>query len=263
MEYPQSPEIKINNLSVEFKTRSGSVPAVRHASLEIPRNRITALVGESGSGKSVTSLAVMDLLPSNGKITDGTIFLDGTEITSFSHKKRAALNGSSMGMIFQSPSDSLDPLYTVGSQITDAIKSHGGVTRREAHRRAVQCLNAMGLPQPERIMDMYTFELSGGMCQRVMIALAMAQKPNYLFADEPTTALDVTVQYQILTEIYRLNREQNIGVLFITHDLRVVAEIADWVYIMHDGEIVESGDVGHIFRSPSHPYTQKLLKALI
>ncbi len=264
MEYQQNNEcLRIQGLKVDFKIAEEEVHAVRGVDLTVNKGRITALVGESGSGKSVTSLAVMGLLRSNVLQIEGKIFVDGVEITALKKKERQKLNGCRLGMIFQDPVDSLNPLYTVGNQMIEGMMRHQKISSAQAREKAIYQLNAVNLSNPEHLMKKYPFELSGGMCQRVMIAIAMSLEPKYLIADEPTTALDVTVQKQILSEIYRTCRGKNVGVLFITHDLGVVAEVADDVYIMKNGTIVESGDVFQIFQRPSSDYTKKLLNAIL
>ncbi len=263
MEWQENKTLKIQNLRVDFLTKTGTIQAVKGVNLTVPKGKITALVGESGSGKSVTSLAVLGLLPRNGKIVEGEITAEGMEFGKLSKEQKKRWNGSTVGMIFQDPSASLNPLYTVGNQITEGIRQRQKMKKEEAEKLALSYLKAVKLPNPKQLMKKYPFELSGGMCQRVMIAIAMALKPKYLIADEPTTALTVTVQRQILSEIYRMSREQKMGILFITHDLGVVAEIADQVYIMQVGEIVEAAPVDEIFHRPTHPYTKKLLSAIL
>lgn len=263
MEWQENKVLKIQNLRVDFQTKAGTVQAVKGVNLTVPKGKITALVGESGSGKSVTSLAVLGLLPRNGKIVEGEITAEGMEFGKLSKEQKKKWNGSTVGMIFQDPSASLNPLYTVGNQMTEGIRQRQKMKKEEAEKLALSYLEAVKLPNPKQLMKKYPFELSGGMCQRVMIAIAMALEPKYLIADEPTTALDVTVQRQILSEIYRMSREQKMGILFITHDLGVVAEIADQVYIMQAGEIVEAAPVDEIFHKPIHPYTKKLLSAIL
>lgn len=263
MACPQSDVLQVKNLSVDFKTSRGIVHAVKNVNFQIQKGRIHALVGESGSGKSVTSLAIMDILANNGKVTKGEILLQGENLLSLKRKERSKYLGNTLGMIFQDPTASLDPLFTIGDLMTEGLLEKGKMTREEARRIALEGLKAVNLSNPEYLMEKRPFELSGGMCQRVMIAIVMSMQPEYLIADEPTTALDVTVQKQILQQIYALCHEKNIGVLFITHDLGVVAEIADDVSIMQMGEIVESGTVEEIFYHPKHVYTQKLLDAVL
>lgn len=263
MECQQNNRLLVENLQVEFQTARGIVKAVNSVNLEVPRGKVTALVGESGSGKSVTSLAVMDLLPANGRVVKGKITVGDKELTSLTKKQRQQVNGKLLGMIFQDPSASLNPLFTVGNQMVEGILQHQRIGRKEAYEQAVSYLEAVNLSNPKLLMKKYPFELSGGMCQRVMIAIALSLQPSYLIADEPTTALDVTVQRQILMEIYRLSKEEQMGILFITHDLGVVAEIADDVYIMQNGEIVEHAQVDEIFHHPTHEYTKKLLNGIL
>lgn len=263
MECQQNDTLQIRDLSVNFKTVRGTVHAVRQVSMTVRKGRIHALVGESGSGKSVTSLAVMDLLAKNGTVTNGEILLKNEDLLSIKRKQRSKFLGSTLGMIFQDPTASLDPLFTIGDLMTEGLMEHQKLSRKEAWKIAVESLRAVNLTDPEYLMTKRPFELSGGMCQRVMIAIVMSMQPEYLIADEPTTALDVTVQKQILQQIYSLCHEKNIGVLFITHDLGVVAEIADEVSIMQNGVIVESGTVEEIFYDPKHEYTKKLLAAVL
>lgn len=264
MGYQQNKKcLQIQNLKVDYKVSTGIVHAVKNVNLEVKPGQISALVGESGSGKSVTSLAVMGLLSSNLESLEGNIWIDGQDILTLDKKKRELLKGKKIGMIFQDPVDSLNPLYTVGNQMIEGIRRHHKVRKEEAKKKAIEYLAAVNLPHPEALMKKYPFELSGGMCQRVMIAIVMSLEPDYLIADEPTTALDVTVQKQILAELYQMSRKKNIGILFITHDLGVVAEIADEVYIMQQGEIVESGNVYRIFENPSSEYTKMLLNAML
>ena len=262
MGWQKAEKLVIKKLHIEFEMDNDTIHAVKGVSLEIPTGRITALVGESGSGKSVTSLAVMDLLPENGRIREGEIWLKDKPLHLMGKKERRQVNGRGVGMIFQDPGASLDPLYTVGSQITEGIRMKKQVSRKEAYRQGIFYLNAVNLPEPSRLMKMYPFELSGGMCQRVMIAMTIALSPDFLIADEPTTALDVTVQKQILSELYRLSRDENMGILLITHDLGVVAEIADYVYIMRQGQIVEEADAAALFHHPEQPYTRMLLDGI-
>ncbi len=264
MEYQRNKEgLWVRGLKVDFKIPTGVVHAVKGVDLSVKKGRITALVGESGSGKSVTSLAMMGLLPSNVLQAEGQVWADGEELLSLKKKERLKKNGAKMGMIFQDPVDSLNPLYSVGNQMIEGIRQHQKISKEQAREKAIAQLKAVNLSNPEYLMKKYPFELSGGMCQRVMIAIAMSLEPDYLIADEPTTALDVTVQRQILTEVYRMSKEKNVGVLFITHDLGVVAEIADEVYIMQDGKMVESGDVFQIFEHPACEYTKILLNSIL
>ncbi len=243
----ENANLRVSNLTIDFSEKKRNKNVVKNVNLNIERGKITALVGESGSGKTVTSLAIMGILPENGSITGGKI----------------DKNSYRLAMIFQNPYTSLDPLFTVGQQMVEIIRENFHVNKKNAQKEAVSYLESVNLPNPESIMERYPFELSGGMCQRVMIAAAMALKPDFLIADEPTTALDVTVQSQIMKEIYDLSREKNTGVLFITHDLGVVAEIADYVYIMKNGQIMEENTVYDIFENPQHEYTRELISSIL
>ena len=263
MEQPKNDVLKVKRLHVEFQTSHGMVHAVKDVSLEVKRGRSHALVGESGSGKSVTSLTIMNLLAGNGKVISGDVTLNEKSILKLSGKEKRQLYGDRIGMIFQDPTAALDPLFTVEQLLLEGLRKHHRMSKKQAREVALESLRMMNLRDPEELMKKKPYELSGGMCQRVMIAIAMSMKPDYLIADEPTTALDVTVQKQILEEIYQLSRKENLGVLFITHDLGVVAEIADDVSIMKDGEIVENGTVEDIFYHPQHSYTKKLLDAVL
>ena len=257
------PQIKVEHLCVEFSSGHRRTRVVQDVSLSIKKGSIAALVGESGSGKSVTALAIMDLLPQTAHVCQGKVIWKGKDLLLLPEKERKKLNGTVFSMIFQNPAAALDPLFSIGDQITEGILAHSRIKRREARKEAVHYLQMMNLPEPEALMNKRPFELSGGMCQRVTTAMAMSLHPEFLIADEPTTALDVTVQKQILEEISRIRTEQDVGVLFITHDLGVVAEIADDVFVMRSGQIVESGDVYHIFEHPQHSYTKKLLNSVL
>lgn len=263
MEQQKNDALIVKELYVDFQTSHGMVHAVKGVNLEIGRGRIHALVGESGSGKSVTSLTVMNLLARNGKVISGDVILNGKSLLRLSEKEKRNLYGDKIGMIFQDPTAALDPLFTVEQLMLEGLRKDHKMSKQKAREAAMESLRMMNLREPEELMKKRPYELSGGMCQRVMIAIAMSMKPDYLIADEPTTALDVTVQKQILEEIYHLSRKEDLGVLFITHDLGVVAEVADDVSIMKDGEIVENGTVEEIFYDPKHPYTKKLLNAVL
>ncbi len=220
------------------------------------------MVGESGCGKSVTTLSIMDLLPNNGRVVSGSIKLNGQELTTLSPKERNALRGKQMGMIFQEPMTALNPLLTIGRQMTEGLRLHLGMSREEAYETAVSYLEKVGIANPGDRMKQYPFQLSGGLRQRVMIAMVMAAQPSLLIADEPTTALDVTIQKQVLVLLNKLKKDVSTGVLFITHDLGVVAEIADRVVILYSGRKVEEGSIGAIFSKPLHPYTIGLMRAV-
>nr|WP_278905111.1 ABC transporter ATP-binding protein [Intestinimonas butyriciproducens] len=235
---------------------------LRGVSFDIEENETLCMVGESGCGKSVTTLSIMDLLPNNGRVVSGSIKLNGQELTTLSPKERNALRGKQMGMIFQEPMTALNPLLTIGRQMTEGLRLHLGMSREEAYETAVSYLEKVGIANPGDRMKQYPFQLSGGLRQRVMIAMVMAAQPSLLIADEPTTALDVTIQKQVLVLLNRLKKDVSTGILFITHDLGVVAEIADRVIILYSGRKVEEGSIEAIFSRPLHPYTVGLMKAV-
>jgi peptide/nickel transport system ATP-binding protein len=254
----KKPVLAVRDLTVEIEGR----PVVDNVSLEVAAGATLALVGESGSGKSMTALAIADLLPDVASRAQGTITLDGERIDGLGAKAMDAVRGRRLGMIFQEPVASLDPLMPVGRQIEEALTTLDGVPAAEARRRAVEMLARVGIPDPETRAGQYPFELSGGMCQRVMIAIAMIRKPLLLIADEPTTALDVTIQAQILEMMATLRSQTGSAVMLITHDMGVVAEIADTVAVMYAGRIVEQGAVAAVFRRQLHPYTAMLLNTI-
>ena len=255
--------LKIENLNVYFKTENGRIQAVKDVSFEIGKGELVALVGESGCGKSITSLSIMGLTPRNCQVEAGSISLGGQELTAMSPDELRKLRGKDMAMIFQEPLTSLNPLFTIGYQLTETIRTHKQIGKKEAKERAIDLLKKVEIPRPESILKEYPNALSGGMRQRVMIAIAMANNPTLLIADEPTTALDVTIQAQILRLMRQLMKEYSASILFITHDLGVVAEIADRVIVMYAGQIVEQGEVFSLFRQPLHPYTQGLMSSTI
>jgi len=260
--------IDVQDLTVAFSVSGRQVPAVQDLSLSIAAGGTLALVGESGSGKSVTSLAVMGLLPRGiGRIARGRILFrgrDGNErdLVGLSAEEKRKVRGDEIGMVFQEPMTSLNPVYTVGEQIAEPIRIHRGASHREAAARAVALLESVGIPDPARRAKQYPHELSGGMRQRVTIAMALACDPLLLIADEPTTALDVTIQAQILDLLREIRTERGMAMLFITHNLGVVAEIADRVAVMYCGRIVETGSVADVFERPRHPYTRGLLRSV-
>ncbi|HVY77316.1 MAG TPA: ABC transporter ATP-binding protein [Solirubrobacterales bacterium] len=256
--------LTVRDLRVAFATQSGRVRAVDGVSFELAPGEVLAIVGESGSGKSVTAQTVLGLTSSANAEIGGSIELDGQELLGASERELQRVRGDRVGMVFQDPMTSLNPVYRVGAQIVEAIRAHRGeVDRAAARERAVELLGSVGIPDPERRVDSYPHEFSGGMRQRAMIAMALALDPEVLIADEPTTALDVTVQAQILALLGRLNRERGLATILITHDLGVVAEVADRVLVMHEGKIVERGELERIFYSPSDPYTRRLLDAVV
>jgi peptide/nickel transport system ATP-binding protein len=256
---PGAALLSVRELAVDFIVgREAPRVAVRGISFDVPANRTVALVGESGSGKSVSALAILRLLPDNARIL-GSIRFEGRELTSLPMAQIRALRGSAMSMVFQEPMSSLNPVSTVGDQIAEVLRVHERVGRRAANARAVELLDEVGLPNPQLRVRSYPHELSGGQQQRVMIAMAIACKPKLLIADEPTTALDVTIQKQVLELLAQLRRSHRMSVLFISHDLGVVGEIADEVIVMQEGEVREHGTVEQIFTAPKHPYTRALL----
>jgi peptide/nickel transport system ATP-binding protein len=258
------PLLEVNDLSVEFTTDDGRARAVDGVSLVLEEGETLGIVGESGCGKTVTSLALMGLIPSPpGHVLPGSsIRLRGRELVGAGEKVLRSLRGNEMGMIFQEPMTSLNPVFTVGSQIAESLQRHRGMKKREALSRAEGLLREVGIPEPARRVHEYPHQLSGGMRQRVMIAMALACEPALLIADEPTTALDVTIQAQILALLAELRERRGMSVLLITHDLGVVAEVCDRVVVMYAGQVVESGPVEEIFRDPRHPYTRGLLASL-
>jgi peptide/nickel transport system ATP-binding protein len=253
--------LEINNLKMFFESKSGVVKAVNDISFSVEKGQTVCVVGESGCGKSMTSMSIMQLLPSNGRIESGEILFEGTDLTKLSRAEMQKINGNKISIIFQEPMTSLNPVFTAGDQIAETLILHEKLSRREAKKRAIDMIDKVGIPRPEAIYDTYPHELSGGMRQRIMIAMALACNPTLLIADEPTTALDVTIQAQILDLLRKMKQDLHMSIMLITHDLGVVAEMADFVIIMYAGKIVEKGPVGEIFAHPSHPYTQGLLKS--
>jgi peptide/nickel transport system ATP-binding protein len=259
----KQPLLEIKDLDVTFRSDKGTVRIVHGLNLTVEQGEIIGIVGESGSGKSVTSLSVMGLLPHpNGFISNGEILLDGRKISNLKEKEMRKLRGNEISMIFQEPMTSLNPVYTIGDQLSEPLKQHRKMTAKERKERIIEMLNKVGIPRAEQIIHEYPHQLSGGMRQRVMISLAMLGEPKLLIADEPTTALDVTIQAQILDLIRRINKGKNTSVMLITHDLGVIAEICDKVAVMYAGEIVEYTDVRTLFDEPLHPYTQGLIASM-
>lgn len=254
--------LEVKNLTATFRIRKKEYEVLHDISFSVKRNETLCVVGESGCGKSVTTLCIMQLLPSNGRIAEGQIILDGTDLTKLSKKEMAKQRGKKVGMIFQEPMTSLNPLLTIGFQMREMIMLHRGVNKEEADKLAVEYLTKAGIANPESRLKQYTFELSGGLRQRVMIAMMLSAQPSLLIADEPTTALDVTIQKQVLKLLNELKRDMNAGVLFITHDLGVVAEIADRIVVLYAGRKVEEGTAQQILKNPQHPYTKGLIRAV-
>ena len=255
--------LEVEALRTEFRGAGGVVQAVRGVSFTVERGETVGIVGESGSGKSVTALSLMGLVPSPpGRITGGSIRLDGEELLGKPEREMSHIRGDKMAMVFQDPFSSLNPTMTLGEQVAEPIRLHKSLSKAEAKAEALSILQAVRIPEAETRYRQYPHQISGGQRQRVMIAIAFACNPDLLIADEPTTALDVTVQAQVLTLMQEMQTRTNAGVVLITHDLGVVAEVCDRVLVMYAGQIVESGSVMQIFRVPQHPYTQGLLKAL-
>ena len=255
--------LEVENLHVSFQTYGGEVHAVRGVSFSLEKGETLAIVGESGSGKSVTAQSIMRLIPTPpGIIKEGEIRFDGKDLLSLSEKEMFGIRGSEIGMIFQDPMTSLNPTMTVGKQIMEGLIWHQGIEKRAARERAIEMLRLVGIPTPEKRVDQYPHEFSGGMRQRAMIAMAMACNPKILIADEPTTALDVTIQAQIMELMKELQEKTGTAIILITHDLGVVAETAHKVAVMYGGKVVEHGTVEEIFYRPRHPYTWGLLNSM-
>jgi peptide/nickel transport system ATP-binding protein len=258
---PVKPLLRVEELRVEFPTEDGVVHAVDGISYELARGQTLGIVGESGSGKTVSALTAMGLISKDARVS-GRIEFEGDDLITLPADRMRTLRGNELAMIFQDPLSSLHPLHRVGWQLVEAIRAHRDLTTRAARERAVELLDLVGLPEPRRRLRAYPHELSGGMRQRTMIAMALANEPKLLIADEPTTALDVTVQAQILDLLRRLQRELGMAIVLVTHDLGVVAELADEVAVMYAGRIVERGSAAQIFASPQHPYTWGLLRSI-
>jgi oligopeptide/dipeptide ABC transporter ATP-binding protein len=254
--------LEVTNLETHFPTRAGLVKAVNDVSFYVDEGELVALVGESGCGKSITALSVMRLISSPGKIVGGSIKFKGEELLTATNERMREIRGDDISMIFQDPMTSLNPVYTVGEQIAEALRLHRNLNKKDAWDAAIEAMKEVAIPSPERRVSDYPHQLSGGMRQRVMIAMALACNPELLIADEPTTALDVTIQAQILELLDELRKTRKLAVLLITHDLGVVAEVADRVCVMYTGKIVEESGVDEIFERPKHPYTQGLLKSV-
>ncbi len=255
--------LEVNDLQVTFETHAGSVQAVRGVTFELEKGETLAIVGESGSGKSVTSKALMGLIPNPpGKISGGEILFEGTDLTKLSEKEMQKVRGKDIAMIFQDPMTSLNPTMTVGAQVMEGLIKHQKMDKADARQRAIELLDLVGIPFPENRVKQYPHQFSGGMRQRVVIAIALACNPKLLIADEPTTALDVTIQAQIIELMKEIQQKMESSIIFITHDLGVVANVADRVAVMYAGKIVEIGTVDDIFYNPQHPYTWGLLASM-
>ena len=254
--------LKVHDLHVGLDAEAGLVRAIDGLTLAIERGETFALVGESGCGKSMTALALMRLLPETGRVTAGRIDLDASDLLALPEARMRAVRGGRLGMIFQEPSTSLNPVMRIGAQLVEAIEAHTPLRGAAARAKAIDWLAKVGIPEPERRIDDYPFRMSGGQKQRVMIAMTLAAEPDFLIADEPTTALDVTIQAQILELLKRLQAEQGMGLLLITHDLAVVAGMAQRVALMYAGQIIEVAEAAEFFAAPRHPYARLLLRAL-
>lgn len=250
--------LEVKNLHTSFFTHMGEVQAVRGISFDVEKGDILGIVGESGSGKSVTSLSIMGLVDQPGKITEGSIIFDGKELVNLTHQELSEIRGNDMSMIFQDPMTSLNPVFRVGNQIKEILKTHTEMTKEERHERALELLKLVNIPEPETRIKQYPHQFSGGMRQRAMIAMAISCNPKLLIADEPTTALDVTIQAQIIDLLKKLKDTQDLSIMIITHDLGVIAEICNKVIVMYGGLVMEQGSVFHIFDHPEHPYTKGL-----
>jgi peptide/nickel transport system ATP-binding protein len=255
--------LEVDGLEVQFATDRGWQTVIEDVSFGVPRGRTVGIVGESGSGKSVTSLAVMGLIPTPpGRVTGGRIVLEGNELVGMKQSALSRLRGNRIAMIFQEPMTSLNPAFTVGDQISETVRRHRKVSRKAGRARAIEVLDLVGIPNARRRVTSYPHEFSGGMRQRVMIAMALACEPSLLIADEPTTALDVTIQAQILDLLRSMQDQLGMAMLFITHDLGVVADICDSVLVMYAGQIVERAEIDELYASPQHPYTEGLLSSM-
>ncbi|MBM2827288.1 MAG: Methionine transporter ATP-binding protein, partial [Dehalococcoidia bacterium] len=254
--------LTVKDLHTYFYTNVGVVKAVNGVSFSLKQGRILGIVGESGSGKTVTAYSIMRLVPFPGRVVEGEVHLDGMDIYDLDQEELRQIRGRDISMIFQDPLGGLNPIVSVRTQVAELLTAHLPMSQREANRAAIDILAGVGLADPEMLADRYPFQLSGGMAQRVMIGIAMALRPKVLIADEPTSALDVTIQAQILSQIRGFTQEHNTAVILITHDMGVIAQMADEVAVMYAGSIVEYGSVADVFRYPSHPYTWALMQAL-
>jgi oligopeptide/dipeptide ABC transporter ATP-binding protein len=253
--------LEVTGLKVRIHTGRGEVRAVDGVSFSVPRGEAMGLVGESGSGKSMTLRAILGVLPAGGKVTGGQVLLDGEDLASLSKKRLNAMRGPKLAMIFQEPMSALNPVMRVGWQIAEGPRLHQGLSRSAARARAIELMRRVGIPDPERRFSAYPHEFSGGMRQRVMIAIALSCDPEIILCDEPTTALDVTIQDQILRLLARLCRESGVSLVFVTHDLPVVAQVCQHLSVMYAGQVIETGDVGTVLSAPRHPYTAGLVRS--
>lgn len=254
--------LEVRNLETIFTTEEGIITAVDNVSFSIHKGETIGIVGESGCGKSVTSLSIMRLLPNNGIIRFGTIIFNGENLLKKTEKEMRDIRGNEISMIFQEPMTSLNPVYTIGEQVAETIRMHQMLNKKQAVEKSVEALRMVGIPLPEKRINEYPHQLSGGMRQRVMIAIALACNPKLIIADEPTTALDVTIQAQILELMKGLKNNLNTSIMLITHDLGVIAEMAERVLVMYAGQVVEESPVDELFNKPLHPYTEGLMKSI-
>jgi peptide/nickel transport system ATP-binding protein len=254
--------LEVRDLRLEFKTSRGSLKALNGITFDVQTGEVFGLVGETGCGKTVTGLSILRLLPRSASITGGEVRFEGADLLGLSQNEIEMLRGSRIAMIFQDPSTSLNPVFTVGSQIERVIRQHMNVSREQSRHKTLSVLSAVGLPDVERIMGSYPHQLSGGMQQRVMIAMALSCSPRLLIADEPTTALDVTIQAQILKLLRELQKTFDVSIILITHNLGVVAQTCDRLAVLYGGRVVENGPTGEIFNHPQHPYTRGLMSAI-
>ncbi|CAI3617264.1 Oligopeptide ABC transporter, ATPase component [Clostridium neonatale] len=254
--------LEVKNLKTEFKTNVGQVHAVRGVSFYLDKGEALGIVGESGCGKSVTMMSIMRLLADNGKIADGQIYFDGKDISKAKDSEMDSIRGNDIGMIFQDPMTSLNPVFTIGDQLMEPLLKHRGMKKEEAKKQAINMLKLVGIPSPEKRMKQYPHEFSGGMRQRAMIAMSLICEPKLIIADEPTTALDVTIQAQILDLMKDLKDKLNTSIILITHDLGVVADLCSRINVMYGGIVVETGTTEDIFYRPKHPYTWGLLRSV-
>ncbi|GAW36886.1 oligopeptide transport ATP-binding protein OppD [Roseovarius sp. A-2] len=256
------PVLEVSNLTVEFPTRHGTLTAIDDVSMRIEPGEILGVVGESGAGKSITGLAVLGLLETPGRIAGGEIHVAGHRVDTLSEDELTKVRGSEMGAIFQDPLTALNPLFSIGAQLVETIRLHTGLSKEGARDRALHLLREVGIPAPEERLKQFPHQFSGGMRQRVVIALALAAEPGLIIADEPTTALDVSIQAQITTLLRRLCKEHRTGIMLVTHDMGVIAETADRVAVMYSGRMVETGRVEDVIHDPQHPYTKGLMAAI-
>ncbi len=254
--------LRVDHLETSFLKNKDLTPLTNDISFTIKEGETVSIVGESGSGKSITALSIMGLLSKNGRVTKGSVIFKEEDLLALSEKEMEAIRGNEISMIFQDTMSALNPVFTIGNQMTESIMVHQKISKNEATKKAIQMLEKVGLPRPEKIMKEYPFMLSGGMRQRAMIAMALSCNPKLLIADEPTTALDVTIQAQIVQLLKDLKEEYNMSILLITHDMGLVAEMADRVLVMYAGEIIEETDVYSLFEQPRHPYTKALLESI-